>query len=480
MRISALPIDQRLKRPTAGERWRDLLPWRYGVVFILALAARIAVSVLVSNHPATMLQPDSKIYMDMAQNLLAHGAFTVPDGPTPVYLVRTPLYPSFLAFLLWLLGGRIFSVVIVQTLIDSLSCALTYHLSERVWKGTGWVSGILACLSLNMITYAHFILSDSLFLFTFLVGVTGILAFIEKPGWARAAFVGFCLGVAALVRPVILYFPLFLVPLLSVYLLLGLGHTPFRALGMVALLVFVFSLCLLPWASRNYAQYGRFSLTAQGGEHLLQYIVPSVWQYSKRIPILEAMERSVEEFQSRLTRDGFHQRDLNPFLESDLQTQVALDILRQEPKTALVKAWVLGMAKNLFAPALVDFSYLLKIDRPHFSETKGDTPLAQVKNFIFGMKGFFGRALAGNIILILICRALQAWGLVLLLKTRPWEAITASAVILYYLLISGPIGYAKYRLPFEPVLIIFLAVAIRDLFERWKETVGGVRFEVRA
>jgi len=35
--------------------------------------------------------------------------------------------------------------------------------------------------------------------------------------------------------------------------------------------------------------------------------------------------------------------------------------------------------------------------------------------------------------------------------------------ILYFLIINGPIGSAKYRIPFEPILIIYLAFSIAAL-----------------
>jgi len=45
-------------------------------------------------------------------------------------------------------------------------------------------------------------------------------------------------------------------------------------------------------------------------------------------------------------------------------------------------------------------------------------------------------------------------------KNYKTEFIFFLTIILYFLIINGPIGSAKYRIPFEPILIIYLAFSI--------------------
>jgi hypothetical protein len=149
--------------------------------------------------------------------------------------------------------------------------------------------------------------------------------------------------------------------------------------------------------------------------------------------------------------------------------------LKNEPKGAILKAWMYGAAKNLFAPAIVDLSYLLKIERPHFFYIQGTTTLDRAWNFLKGMKGWFGWAVVGSLVLLVLSRIVQAWGIIHMFRRKPWECLFLVLIIGYFLMVSGPVGYAKYRLPFEPILIVFLSVGLRDLYGRWIKRWGGRR-----
>ena len=122
-------------------------------------------------------------------------------------------YPVFLAIAMGLLGSYL-SVVFLQLILDSLSCILIYLLAERLRKGAGLLSGLIAAFSIGMITYSHFILNDSLFLFVFLLLLMAILNFLRDPSWTWCLIVGFGIGCSAYIRQVVIYLPIFLAPLL--------------------------------------------------------------------------------------------------------------------------------------------------------------------------------------------------------------------------------------------------------------------------
>ena len=68
---------------------------------------------------------------------------------------------------------------------------------------------------------------------------------------------------------------------------------------------------------------------------------------------------------------------------------------------------------------------------------------------------------------------LQVYGFVLLSRISGWMAFLAIAGMLNFLLISGPITAPKYRLPFEPALIILQAMAIVELWPRLRRMAGS-------
>jgi 4-amino-4-deoxy-L-arabinose transferase-like glycosyltransferase len=438
-------------------------------IFLLALLVRGGFFVCILDGPEVILQPDSRMYISLSQGLLKNGTLAYPGTPQVPSADRTPGYPAFVAAILWMFGGSLLAVSFIQILVDALTCALVFNLGEQLWPGSGFLSGILASLNLGMITYSHFILNDSLFLFVFLVFLIGLVRYLGEPSWMLSVLLGLALGAATMIRPVITYLPLILMPFLAGALMVKHHDRFLPAAGKALTVGIVFVICLAPWMARNYSHYGRWSLTAQSGEHLLQYIVPFTWQYSKGVPFIEGMKQTSDAFKEKAAKANLDLKKASPFEVSDFQVEMAIDYLGEEPKTAIAKAWFFGMAKNLFAPSIIDFSYLLDIERPHFFYTEGRTTLERAWNFVTGMKGWFAWAVIGSMVLLVLSRTVQVWGLIYLFRRKPWEGFFLVLIVGYFLIVSGPVGYAKYRLPFEPILIVLLAVGLRDLFLRLRK-----------
>jgi 4-amino-4-deoxy-L-arabinose transferase-like glycosyltransferase len=450
-------------------------------VLVIALLIRGALFLNVMNHPHVSLQPDSKMYVSLARGLQQYGEFCFAGKPGQAHVDRVPGYPLFLAGLLWFFGGSLVGVVAVQVVLDAFSCALIYSLAESLWEGIGFIAGILAAFSVGMIAYSLFILNDSLFLFLFLLVLIAMFRFLKGPQWRMGVVLGVGMGILALIRPVIIYLPFVLLPFLGTYFSFKVRLPVRQTLGSVFGLGIAFVLTISPWLTRNYMHYGRFKLTAQAGEHLLQYIVPFTWQYSRGVPFIKGMKQANEAFAERARRQGWDLGSMDQFDKSDQQVKMAIDILKREPKNAIIKAWTFGMVKNLLAPAVIDGSYVLDIKRPHFFYTPGKGLIERAWNFMRAMKGPFGWLLIGGMAGVALARAVQLWGLALVVKKDIWGGLLFVLIVGYFLVLSGPVGYAKYRLPYEPILIILLAIGIKDIYTRMVTARGrtlGPRFTV--
>lgn len=432
-------------------------------VLLAALAIRFLLFTGIMDRPRVMLQPDSGMYISLARGLVDHGRFCYQIRPDQAAVDRMPGYPLAIAAFLWVFGGSLLPLVVFQIILDSLSCAVLYHVAESFQKGWGLPCGILAALNVNMITYAHFILNDSIFLFCFLVLLLVMLRLLRDPSWRGYAILGAGMGLTVYIRSVIIYLPIFLGPFFFMHQFLCRKTRLLVAAARVIIMVLAFSVILSPWLARNYAHYGRFKLASQEGEHFLQYILPFVWQYSRGIPFIEGLKQANRDFSERMKTEGVRIEKLDPFELSDLQVRTATDYLRQEPKSAILKAWIVGMAKNLFSPALVDMSNLLDIKRPHFFYTEGVTPFERARNFIRSSGGLFGTALLVGLFLTALFRVIQVGGCIHTIRRNLWTGGLLTLIVAYFLLLSGPVGYAKYRLPFEPVLILWLIAGISSL-----------------
>jgi 4-amino-4-deoxy-L-arabinose transferase-like glycosyltransferase len=436
------------------------------LVFLAAVLVRAILFTQVVQNPGVACQPDSKIYLSLAQGISQHNSLCYPDNPLRPDVERTPVYPYFLALIIGFLGGNLAWVLAIQALLDSLCCLLIYRLSENIWKGTGLLSGLLAAFNIGMISYAHFILNDSLFVFVFTLSLLALFGLLREGRWKWAFGLGITLAISSLVRPVAMYLPFFIAPLLFLFLVMKRRNSFSQAAGKVLVTILVFLVCISPWVYRNHLHYGRWQMSAQSGEHFLQYVVPFVWQSSKGIPFLEGMKKTGVAFREKASSAGLDVERATPFEISDFQVQMAVEYLKEEPKSAILKAWVVGAIKNLFSSTLIDVSYLLQIERPHFFTTGGNTALEQAWNFVLGMKGWFGWALIASLVVLGLSRIVQIGGLIRMMGSKRWEALCLLWVIGYFLLVSGPVGYAKYRLPFEPALITLSSIGLMGLFGR--------------
>lgn len=458
-------FSERIKVVLAQHSLNSVASRKWLIVFTAAVVLRGLLFLHIMDKPQVIFQPDSQMYTGLAEGIRQHGVLCYPDRPGEPDMERLPGYPAFLAAILFLTGGSFLAVVGLQALMDSISCVLVGILGERVWRGAGLLCGLLAAVNVNMITYSFFVLNDSLFLFLFLLAIITVFKLMDEPGWRAAVISGALLGLATLVRPVLFYFPLFLVPFLMFSLLWGKRISLLRGAGYALVVGVVFAMMVMPWLARNYSLSGRFQLTAQGGEHLSQYVVPFVWQYSRGIPFIEGMKKVNRDMDLEAERQGENWNTLAPFERSERRAAFAMGILRDEPVSAIAKAWLFGVVKNLFAPAVVDMSYLLAVKRPHFFYTEGTNLIDRGVNFMKGMTGWFAWALLGSLFLMPLARLAQAWGLVVLFreKDKLWTGLLFLGIIGYFLMASGPVGYAKYRIPFEPILIVLLAVSIKRI-----------------
>jgi hypothetical protein len=109
-----------------------------------------------------------------------------------------------------------------------------------------------------------------------------------------------------------------------------------------------------------------------------------------------------------------------------------------------------------------------RLPHPSFDETRGDGVFRQAVNFLSGSSGPYLIIMGGGILLSAFFLGLQGYGFVALTRAAPWTALFAALCVGYFLAVNGPVASPKYRLPFEPVLIVLSALALVDLSDRFR------------
>jgi len=186
-------------------------------------------------------------------------------------------------------------------------------------------------------------------------------------------------------------------------------------------LVAIVYLPVVVWCSWVYVQTGTFGMSSQRGEHWNRYILPYIEQYTEDRPMIEGF------------RDG-------------AKGNVTIE--------GVVQAWFWGGMKLMFSPALTDLFDMFKIERPRFSYLEGATDLERAQGML---QGWTGQLYVLNVVILGCFYLLCLKGI----PETPWPLV---AIVVAVIVITGPVGQAKYRLIIEPILCLMAArgLKIRD------------------
>ncbi|MBF0543366.1 MAG: glycosyltransferase family 39 protein [Candidatus Riflebacteria bacterium] len=373
---------------------------------------------------------------------------------------RTPTYPLFL-YICSHISKSLFFPIIVQHGIGLGAIFFVYLSGFLFSEKIALFSLFLGALNFNFIVLSNYLLSDSLYYPMFCVLYFFILRFyLLGSTVTNSVALGVVLGFSILIRPVSMYMPFFIIPFI-----IWTNRKMFRK-GIIHSLIFLFSVSIIlcPWFYRNYKVYHAFGLTNFGYYQLMTGIIPGVMMGVQNISFREAQEKAWAGWEKEKTKIPMEIQK-NPFEIDSIGKEYALKTLWSYPITNLLFAWGWGAARNLFSPEIIEISHLTNWEWSRFADTKGSNYLEKSWNFIFSNKNSWYSALfCFGCFVVILLRIVQTIGATVWMKQDPVMVIFLLVNIVYFLLLMGPYGSPKYRLPFEPILIIFGAFGIQKLF----------------
>ncbi len=449
-----------MRRPMA--LWNRAAAHPCKTAFFLALALRLANLALLRGQDAFFAEPDTYAYWTLAAALAKPEIF----WSTLLSLTeRMPLYPLLLGGVQSLFGDAPRAVALMQAATDAGTCALIAALGVLLSPQIGLIAGILAALSVNLIAYSTQILTDTLFLLFFSGMLYSGALFLRNPTTRLAAIAGLAGGLSLATRPAVAILLLAAAP--TVFAIAIVRRRSLAAAG-VATAVFAIAAALpiSPVVIRNAVHYGTWNLTTQTGQHLAFWIVPLVTQRADGTPYLQTVERMNALIEQRTAERG-ETAQKNPFILDAIKVAVAREALAQLPVEALAAAWIEGMVLSLASPALLADPRVRALPRPSFYNTPGRTLLERTRAYVFDDAGLYQVLLVAGLATTLPFLALSAIGFGMLVRTHPWAAVLGAGVIAYFLVLNGPVGAPKYRLPMEPVLIVLSAMPLAWMARRY-------------
>ncbi|HTW91867.1 MAG TPA: glycosyltransferase family 39 protein [bacterium] len=426
---------------------------------------------------------DSGEYIALARNLVAHHTFSRDVAPPwRPELFRTPAYPLLLTIPYIInqpasLGPRrglyplrlprfILFSLILQFLLSMLTVWLTWRLGLELELGPvpAALAALLVGLSPNLAFLSSKLISEALFIPLLLIFV---LLFNRFRSTGRAADIiaaGICTGLLILTRPIATFFPL----LLAVYIfwLAARRRKWVTGISNAVLLLAVTSVTILPWVIRNGVRTGRYIISTASEHNVYLYDAATVLAAENGTTIAQArdsmMAQAVRQFGQIDTND-------EATMWQKLAAVARPHLLRRPALAASV--WLMGVAEDFVSP--ISMGPLLI--------HAGGLPAQGSANLFQSSLGLLAKGkviqafrtawqvrLSGASTFILAVLALAAlfnfilimFGLVSLFLRRTRGLLWLLLPILYFTLVTGTVGDARFRAPIEPLLCFFAAVAL--------------------
>ncbi len=388
-----------------------------GAILVLALALRLATALTLP----LPLSGDASGYDAFGAIFANTGRLDDVTGEPLTY--RPPGYPFFVGAIYAVAGQRPVAVTVVQAIIDALTVGLVYWFAARRHSHrVGVAAALLWALSMSAIFTTGSLLSESLGAdLAFCCAALTIIA-AERRSWTAVIAAGVLCGLLTLLRSMMVLFPAALV----VSLLFAVQHPWRLRLGLGAVLSLAYVLTLTPWLARNAAVLGAPKLSTNGGDTLYaSWVHPPghPWGNNVRDAVTtEAFTRSPLEADRYLTQKAVEH------IRGDVAG--ALKLVPQK-LILLVAPWdheVVGRGRsrswNLHWPLLALLALLAFRDRTIRLSVPG----------VIGWAGF--------------------------------GVIVVMSVAFY--------GCARYRAPFEGLLVVPAALVLERLWTRWRGSSQGL------
>lgn len=403
----------------------------FALALLLALGIRVGLLQGRGAHgppPATV--GDEPDYQIRATNLALHGTYS--RAATPPLLPDATRPPGFAALLaaVYRTGTLDPRRALAVVLFLNWATVALLILGSRRYAGpsTAVVAGLLLALDLNHAVSGAELLAESLCGFLVVAATALLLAGWrrQRPGYLVFAS-GLGWGLAALAHAIVLLAP---VPLLIASFV---QYRPAWRRGLAAggLCLLGFATVTAPWAMRNYSIFGAPVVTIKAGEQLLLWYDAVVESDLRGISFEEA-QVSLYQWVLPQLRQGDQWQAYN----DAVMRREGLRLMRERPG-ATVAACARGFAAFFVAPNRQ------RIQR--FLPTTGAWQLVWVSSALLWL-GVIALAAFG----VYVSRG-RARSLVLLL----------GGVILSVAVLTGPLGYGRFRVSVDPLVCLLAAVGLK-------------------
>jgi len=420
---------------------------------------------------AVLAVPDAPEYVRLADNLASHRVFS-RDVETPFTpeLFRTPGYPLLIALLASVPGSVEARVIVLQALLSVALiwtvCRLGLEMALR--PPVAGVAGLLIALSPNLAFLSTKVVTETAF--TLLLVVCLLLYNRYRTHWSTYNLVGagVCAGLLALVRPIAAGFALVLT---GHVLVRAFGPRPRPRVSTALVPLAVAGLVVLPWVYRNGRQTGRYIISTASEHNLYLYNAATVLSSEQNIPLAESRDLMLAEAEERF---GPLDSSDEPGFWLALSRVALRHLIRRPLRTGMVQ--IAGMAGCLTSPISINpllvHSGVSENMEPHVFQQA--LALAARGRLVSAFRLAWDKriSLAGPFALVVVAAAavhtllLLVFGVAAVVGSAGRQYLWLLPTVVYFTILPGPVGDARFRAPIEPLLALLAALGLSWIFGR--------------
>ncbi|MBN1913980.1 MAG: glycosyltransferase family 39 protein [Candidatus Omnitrophica bacterium] len=376
-------------------------------IFILALLPRLFIAFSSQRVPAY----DSVSYDSRAMFLVTGEGF----GTTSA---KDPFYSIFLAGIYYLFGHSYLAVRFIQAVLGALTCVFIFLIAKKVCNiKIALAAGILASANPAFIKSGEYVLTENLFAFLLVTAIFFLTGYMRGRRQKDLIFAGLFIGIAALTRSVLILFPAFL------SLIFTREFKDKRGIGkniyaFFTLLLF-FVIPIAPWTARNWHVHHKFvPISTSTGLGLYSSYLPKDGKLFGFTSRDEVVIKS-EELGSETKQSEFLAKETFKYIKNNPLTVLKLEVL-----------------KTFYFWAPFDWEII------------GGGRYNYIYGFIFP---FF------------------LYGLFVALRSFPELIIVYLPVCYGFLMALLTYGSPRFRMPFEPYIIIIAAAGFFILMDKFRK-----------
>jgi len=383
-------------------------------------------------------------------------------------IMRVPGYPFFVFLLRYLFDNLIF-VIIFQNLIGIFTLFLSYNLFKLISKKYSLHLTFLFSINLNVILYQNLILTEAIFITFFIILIYFFLKLIKKKNIKNLIFFSLFVGITSLIRPQLYY----IYPFIFLLIFVVLETSIYKKFGYFLIFFLISKSFILVWEYRNYKTYDSSFFVIAKEINLTGYYLPLFDQYEKKMNFIEAKKERIKDWNHYLEKNlsnetkNLEDKISKLLIKDKLAEKYFFTQLKDYKITTIFQGIFVGTLKTLISPSFVEVSYWFKLKKVSFSSTDGVSFVDQLINYLFELKNtntVYLFLLIMSLIITFLLKITQLIGFIVFFKNKPKSSMLFLIFIIFFLVLLGPIGAPRYRVPFEIFLTVYLLVGIKFLY----------------